>query len=49
MEFGVPKHLVWLVRNLTTKSTGVVRVGEEQSDEFPLTPHLCLFYKEDVE
>ena len=35
LECYVPKRLMQLVRKLYTKSTGVVRVGDEQSDEFP--------------
>ena len=35
LDLGVPKHLVWLIRQLYLKAVGVVRVGDEITDSFP--------------
>ena len=35
LELGVPKLLVWLVRQLYLKTVGVVGVGDETTDSFP--------------
>ena len=33
-EFGVPHHLVWLIKNLYDKATGVVRVADQHTEGF---------------
>uniref|UniRef100_H3ABE5 Reverse transcriptase domain-containing protein n=1 Tax=Latimeria chalumnae TaxID=7897 RepID=H3ABE5_LATCH len=35
IEFGVPKHLVWLVSKLYEKANGCVQVLSENTNEFP--------------
>ena len=34
IEIGVPKHLVWLVRQLYLKAVGTVRVDDGKTDMF---------------
>ncbi len=33
-DFGVPRHLVWLMARLYTKATGVIRVMDSHTDQF---------------
>ena len=35
-EFGVPQHLIWLIKCLYDKAKGVVRVNDQQTEEFSL-------------
>ena len=35
LDFGAPKHLVWLLERLYSEATGVIRVADDHSDEFP--------------
>ena len=34
-DFGTPKHLVWLLERLYSKATGVIRVADGHTDQFP--------------
>ena len=33
-DLGVPQHLVWLIRKLYEKATGIVRVDDDNTEEF---------------
>ena len=35
LEFGTPKHLVWLLERLYSKATGVIRVADGHTEKFP--------------
>ena len=35
LDFGTPKHLVWLLERLYSKATGVIRVADGHTDQFP--------------
>ena len=35
LDFGTPNHLVWLLKRLYSKATGVIRVADGHTDPFP--------------
>jgi hypothetical protein len=35
MDFGVPSHLTWMLKRLYDRAKGVVRVGDQHTEEFP--------------
>jgi hypothetical protein len=35
-ELGVPEHLIWLIQKLYAKAEGIVRLGREHTQQFPL-------------
>ena len=45
-EFGVPQHLIWLVKNLYDNATGMIRLEDRKSDPFRFEKGVrqgCLF------
>ena len=35
LDYGTPKHLVWLLERLYSEATGVIRVEDGHTDQFP--------------
>ncbi|PIK60804.1 endonuclease-reverse transcriptase [Apostichopus japonicus] len=35
LDYGTPKHLVWLLERLYSEATGVIRVEDDHTDQFP--------------
>ena len=58
LDFGAPKHLVWLLKSLYDNSYGMIRVDQQHTDKFrfergvrqgcPLSPLLFLTCGEDI-